>query len=331
GVYIKAMEVCQYNSDIVFAGYYAQDSTKGGVFYSMDAGSNWNQLLIEASTVGQDVDVRDIIFNIEGLDTVAYIGVEYDLAHPQGKSVYRAVKNGLVWTVAQNFDAANTTVGYQITATINDLYRSATGDTLYACGTDAGLNEPHVYSKSISGTNKWDAITVVGFPYSTGTVGKAITVGHDTAYCAVDNEIYYFPLNDSSWTLGYSYPIGNEINFLYFDELLVGAGTGLYKQSINGNLVSVIEKNKKGIINNILFYPNPIKNTATISYTIYSNEHILLSLYDVTGREIKTIVNENKAPGAYKININTEQLAKGIYIVKLISGKEVSFQEVVIE
>ncbi len=330
GFYVKAIEVCQYNPNIVFAGYYAENSNKGGLFYSMNGGANWDQLLLEASVAGQDVDVRDIIFNIEGTDTVAYIGVEYDIANPQGVSVYRAVKNGSVWTAAQNFDAAHTTVGYQITATINDLYRSVTGDTLYACGTDAGLNEPHVYSKSIIGTNKWDALTVTGFPYSTGTVGKAITVGNDTAYCAVDNSIYYFPLGGSSWTLGYTYPVGNEINFLYYDELLVGAGTGLYKQRIDAAAVSVIGKSLD-VNNNIIIYPNPIRNTASITYTIHSNENVSLVLYDIMGREMITIVKEKKTPGTYKANINTEQLAKGIYIVKLISGNNVSVQEVVID
>ncbi len=331
GVYVKAIEVCQYNADIIFAGYYAENSAKGGVFYSMDGGTNWNQLLVEASAVGQDVDVRDIVFNVEGTDTVAYIGVEYDLGSPQGKSVYRALKNGSAWTVAQNFDGANTIVGYQITATINDLYKSVTGDTIYACGTDAGLNEPHVYSKSISGTNKWDALAVSGFPFSTGTVGKAITVGNDTIYCAVDNEIYYLPLSASSWTLGYTYPVGNEINFLYFDELLVGAGTGLYSQGVDGLTTGIVKNTAGGNRNKMLVYPNPIKNITTISYTIYSNEHVFLSLVDMMGRKIQTIVNENKAPGTYKATINVEQLAKGVYIVKLISGKNVSVQEVVIE
>ncbi len=331
GLYVKAIEVCPYNSNIIFAGYYAENTNKGGLFYSMDGGSNWAQLLVEASAIGQDVDVRDVVFNKEGADTVAYIGVEYDLSSPQGVSVYRALKNGSTWTIAQNFDAAHTTVGYQITATINDLYRSATGDTLYACGTDAGLNEPHVYMKSISGTNKWDALSVTGFPSSTGTVGKAVTVGRDTIYCAVDNKIYFFPIGDSTWTLGYTYPIGNEINFLYYDELLVGAGTGLYKIIIDGSLALSIGK-KSGMKNeNIKVYPNPVRNAATITYTIHSNEHVSLALYDIMGRKIVSIVNENKVAGTYKAQLNTEQLAKGTYVIKLQSGNTVSVQDIVIE
>ena len=335
GFYVKALEVCHYNSDIVFAGYYAEGTAKGGLFYTMDAGASWNQVPIEATALGQDVDVRDIIFNIEGADTVAYIGVEYDLSAPQGKSVYRLVKNNTTWNVSQNFDAANTTVGYQITATINDLYRSVTGDTLYACGTDAGLNEPHVYSKKISGLNKWAPFPVIGFPNSPGSVGKAFTLGNDTAYCAVDNEIYYYPLTSSLWTLGYTYPVGNEINFLYFDELLVGTGTGLQSQRSHSDSITTSNSNKLvktiELKNQLIVYPNPIKNTSTISYSILSSGNVLITLNDITGREIKTLVNEKKTAGTYTAAINMEQLAKGIYIVKLVSGNSVSVQEIVKE
>lgn len=329
GVYVKAIEVFEYNSAIIFAGYYSENSAKGGVFYSMDSGTTWTQLLVEASTNGQDVDVRDIVFNIEGTDTVAYIAVEYDLSGPQGKSVYRAVKNGSSWTVAQNFDGSNTSVGYQITATINDLYISSTGDTVYACGTDAGVNEPHVYAKSIIGTNKWTPLTVTGFPYLTGTEGKAFTVGNDTAYCAVDNEIYYMPLSDSSWTLGYTYPVGNEINFLYFDELLVGAGTGLYAQHIDVSMgvpSSVSKENR-----NFSIHPNPAKNTATITYTLSNEAPVEMTIYDMMGRKVSTIINTVKVKGTHNIAIPVEQFAKGTYIIRLVIGNTVSSKEVIIE
>jgi hypothetical protein len=47
-------------------------------------------------------------------------------------------------------------------------------------------------------------------------------------YVAVENDVYYLPSPTSSWNLGYSYPEGTEINFLYYDELLVGTESGLY-------------------------------------------------------------------------------------------------------
>jgi len=40
----------------------------------------------------------------------------------------------------------------------------------------------------------------------------------------------------TSWTTGYTYPVGTEINVLYFDDLLVGTGTGIYGQKNDANL-----------------------------------------------------------------------------------------------
>ncbi|MBP7511187.1 MAG: hypothetical protein KA981_04620 [Bacteroidia bacterium] len=225
---VEAIEVCQWNPNIVMAGYYVQDSTKGGLFYSLDGGSTWSQQYLYASTGYHDVDVWDIIFNIEGTDTIAYVGVEYDLSYPTGRSVYKLVKSGSSWTVSQDMNAGTTSTGSLIVATIRDLYKNAAGDTIYACGTDAGVNHPIAYYKPLASTGKWTPMPTSGFPMSTGDQGYAITQGVDTIYVAVENDVYYLPSFSSSWSLGYSYPEGTEINFLYYDELLVGTESGLY-------------------------------------------------------------------------------------------------------
>ncbi|MBS1494057.1 MAG: T9SS type A sorting domain-containing protein [Bacteroidetes bacterium] len=238
---VEAIEVCPYDSKIVFAGYTQTSTSKGGLFYTTNSGSNWNQILLEAASTGQDVDVNDIVFSIEGTDTVAYVGVSYDLSSPQGVALYRLTKSGNNWTAAQNMDGTHTTVGYQIVATIIDVAVSVTGDTVYACGTDAGANHPIAYYKIISGTNKWSAFSVTGFPITPGMEGKSITVGPDTVFVAADNIVYYLTGNYSSatWHTGYTFPTGTEINVLYYDELIIGLETGLY--AISSEFVLPVE------------------------------------------------------------------------------------------
>jgi len=228
GIRCEAIEVCPWNSNIIMAGYYILDSMKGGLFYSLDAGTTWSQQYLHASSGYYDVDVWDIVFNIEGADTIAYVGVEYDLNYPTGRSIYKLTKSGSSWTVSQNMNGATTSTGTTIVATIRDLHRSSTGDTIYACGTDAGVNEPVAYYKPITATGKWTPFTYVGLPISSGLQGYAITKGVDTMYVAIENDVYYLPSSSSNWNLGYSYPEGTEINFLYYDELLVGTESGLY-------------------------------------------------------------------------------------------------------
>ncbi|MFA6978757.1 MAG: T9SS type A sorting domain-containing protein [Ignavibacteriaceae bacterium] len=238
---VEAIEVCPTNDSIVTAGYFIDGTSQGGFFYSTDAGTSWNQQLLKAASGYDDADVYDIIFSNEGPNPVAYIGVNYDTAVTianRARSVYRAEWSGSAWTVRNDFDGSYTSVGYPITATIMDLFVS--GDTIFAVGTDATTNHPIAYYKAVAGTNLWTTLTTSGFPTSSPgflKYGRAGSYGADTIFVAVDNQIYFMQKAASSWTTGYTYPAGTQINVLYYDELLVGTGTGLYGQETqNGSL-----------------------------------------------------------------------------------------------
>ena len=238
---VEAIEVCPTNENLVTAGYFIDGTSQGGFFYSSDSGTTWNQQLLKAASGYNDADVYDIVFSNEGPNPVAYIGVNYDTSvaiSDRARSVYRAEWGGSSWTVRNDFDGPYTTVGYPITATIMDLFVS--GDTIFAVGTDATTNHPIAYYKAVSGTNLWTTLTTSGFPTSSPgflKYGRAGSYGADTIFVAVDNQIYYMQKAASSWTTGYTYPAGTQINVLYYDELLVGTGTGLYGQETqNGSL-----------------------------------------------------------------------------------------------
>ena len=60
-------------------------------------------------------------------------------------------------------------------------------------------------------------------------------------------------------------------------------------------------------------YPNPFNSTTTFSYQLKSKSNIQLSIYDVSGKYIQTIVNESQSVGEYSISFNANHLASGIY------------------
>ena len=338
GSSIRAIEVCPWDTSLVLAGYDIQGTEQGGLFYSTDGGGSWNQLLLKSSSIGHDADVWDIAFTKEDTNkTVAYIGVFYDLnistISDRARSIYRAEWDGSSWSVRQDMDGAYTSVGYPITVSVFDLEASSTRDTIFAIGTNASGTAPDVYYKILSGANLWTPITSSGLP-SAGTVGSAVTFGIDTLYCAIDNSIYNFDFTSgTSWSLGYSFPIGTEINVLYFDDLLVGTGTGLYSQFGQGT-VSVDEKNiipkKYELRQN---YPNPFNPSTIIEYSIPAIQtgyipSVQLKIFDILGREVATLVNKKQNPGNYKINFNADGLSSGIYFYKLsVTGTAGNFTQ----
>ena len=68
-------------------------------------------------------------------------------------------------------------------------------------------------------------------------------------------------------------------------------------------------------------YPNPFNPTTTISYQIPVAEHVSLKVYDMLGREVSTLVNENKLPGKYKVKFDASKLSSGIYFYQLKAGE----------
>ena len=66
-------------------------------------------------------------------------------------------------------------------------------------------------------------------------------------------------------------------------------------------------------------YPNPFNPTTVINYELPVNSHIILKIYDILGREVFTLVNEEKTAGYYEASFNGANLTSGVYIYRLIA------------
>ena len=71
-------------------------------------------------------------------------------------------------------------------------------------------------------------------------------------------------------------------------------------------------------------YPNPFNPSTTIKYSIPYTSLVTLKVYDMLGREISTLVNEEKNEGNYEINFNASNLSSGVYFYKMVAGGFVS-------
>lgn len=72
-------------------------------------------------------------------------------------------------------------------------------------------------------------------------------------------------------------------------------------------------------------YPNPFNPSTSIKYAIEKPGMVSLKVYDVLGREIATLVNQEQTTGVYTVQFDASALSSGIYFYKLESG---SFSQV---
>jgi hypothetical protein len=80
-------------------------------------------------------------------------------------------------------------------------------------------------------------------------------------------------------------------------------------------------------------YPNPFNPSTSIEYRVASREYVTLKVYDVLGREVATLVNEEKQPGVYEVEFNpasgNRNLASGIYYYRLKSGSFIESKKMI--
>jgi hypothetical protein len=64
-------------------------------------------------------------------------------------------------------------------------------------------------------------------------------------------------------------------------------------------------------------YPNPFNSSTRLGYSLLKSGNVVLKIYDISGNELQTLINEFHTPGEYTIIYNAQNLSNGIYFLKL--------------
>jgi hypothetical protein len=67
-------------------------------------------------------------------------------------------------------------------------------------------------------------------------------------------------------------------------------------------------------------YPNPFNPSTEIQFSVPAGGFTTLKVYDLLGKEVATLVNENLNPGTFKTTLDGSALSSGTYIYRLVSG-----------
>jgi len=77
-------------------------------------------------------------------------------------------------------------------------------------------------------------------------------------------------------------------------------------------------------------YPNPFNPSTNIEYRIPKSDLVSLKVYDMLGREVATLVNENKGPGEHTVEWHAENLPSGMYVYRLFAGGRVEARKAIL-
>ncbi len=138
-----------------------------------------------------------------------------------------------------------------------------------------------------------------------------------------------------SWVMnGESIQIGEDITAPISNRSYEGLG-GSYAPYRNGStndpMIRAVVKNPSvGVVNNNTGiperfslsqnYPNPFNPATMINFSIPVNSFVRLSVYDILGREIQQLVNNDLTPGSYSVDFNASALTSGVYFYTLTTN-----------
>jgi len=77
-------------------------------------------------------------------------------------------------------------------------------------------------------------------------------------------------------------------------------------------------------------YPNPFNLSTRIDYQLPINEYVKLSVFDINGREIAVLVNDNMETGSHEVNWDASNYPDGVYFYKLVAGTTVQVKNMIL-
>jgi hypothetical protein len=77
-------------------------------------------------------------------------------------------------------------------------------------------------------------------------------------------------------------------------------------------------------------YPNPFNPSTTIKFAVPKESNVNLSIYNVLGELVSTLVNEQMKAGYYEYELNSSSLASGVYLYRITADDFVETKKMVL-
>ena len=284
----------------------------GTVIYSFDSGWTWSPKNFPVS-----VNLNDIECNLNDTNNIRVVG--------DGNTSYYTTNGGATW-IDDSLDsklADNVIPGVDLSRGGPDLNSIHFSDdnTGYIAG------EFGIIFKTTNGGANFRASFIPGI----GSITDMHFITADSGFLVSDmGQVRVTDNGGMNWyndTAASNLFGGSRINSISSrgEWGTVNANDGKYFIAARDSLsiLSSIEPVSSGVPGVFSLYqnfPNPFNPVTNIRFSLVRAGDVSLTIYDVTGREVSTLLNERKAPGDYVVSFSGSGLASGIYFYSLTAG-----------
>jgi len=181
-----------------------------------------------------------------------------------------------------------------------------------------------VWNSTNEGTD-WSNINIFNF----STHFTAIDLINTHVIASTQSKVYITADNGSNWAdITGALPVtsNNEISEIAYNSnyvFVILENTGfVYRRPRSEIIIGItsISSNVPDKYSLSQNYPNPFNPTTNINFNVPKSGLVKMIVYDINGREISTLVNQEMTPGSYKVDFDGSSLSSGIYYYTLTSG-----------
>ena len=145
--------------------------------------------------------------------------------------------------------------------------------------------------------------------WSKGTyLAGAKTVKGDTIQGSINQSLHY---QSATGKWGRHKEVARDTNLYYSPGFLPDVATGV------GNASRDLAPTAFSLQQN---YPNPFNPSTVISFTTNSEQFVRLSVFNILGKKVATLMNRKLGAGQYHVSFNASQLPAGVYLYSLEAG-----------
>lgn len=269
--------------DIAISDPYVLIAVGNGVMLSTNSGLNWTS----AGLTGGN------IFSVSIRDNYLYAGKAMN-------GIWYSTNLGVMWTQSSLTDKTTYEIAYNNQCLIAGTYLHG----IYK-STDNGITwyQTNVTSQSV--------VSIVN-------QGNNFIAATDSPYY-----IYWSSNNGDTWSVKNE---GISVSYVYAlaifnNYVFAGTNQGIYRRSLSEfigiNNISNIEPDYYSLHQN---YPNPFNPTTQIKFDLSKISYVKLNVYDVLGKEVAALVNEELKAGEYSVDWNAFNYPSGVYFYAIQAG-----------